>query len=39
MGAQAADELGDVGVAGLAFTADGDELRVAQEGVLNGMAR
>jgi hypothetical protein len=37
--AQAADERGDVGVAGLAVTADGDELHVAQAGLLNGTAR
>ena len=36
--AQAAHELGDVGVAGLAVAADGDELDVAQAGLFNGAA-
>ena len=37
--AQAANELGNVGVAGLAVTADGDELHVAQAGLFNSAAR
>ena len=36
--AQVGHELGDVGVAGLAVAADGDELDIARTGLLNGAA-